>query len=232
MSARGLTVHVCTEDGSRSQRALVTLLQRMLARTGPDGSGVVVKGCEGHRDVLSGNRWRAQKAPRLEKARRDLCQFLALLLCEPGGVVVFHVDADHPWAHVARSPGREDFEARIVVGVRHAITKGDADTALRGLVLCMPTYSLEAWMYQATERARQLCRDHHRGRHEEQFEAWGQDRAALDEVEKPKAQTCLKDHHNDELAKHVPLDEVIAVGKSLQAFVEALRASPLSAASR
>lgn len=64
----------------------------------------------------------------------------------------------------------------------------------------MPYYSLEAWVYQATHHAIALCEKHHAGKDAGEFERWAKARASLDEVIKPKEATCLRDHHNPELA--------------------------------
>lgn len=226
-------VRVWPEDKA-SREALRVLVQRLLP-------GVEVSFFPAEFEPLRGGHAYVGGSRTQDGVRRAFYRYVARVLAQ-GDLVVFHEDADVIWSKRRDSQVPVRLERLKPLVLQQA--EGPPRTAtgtiaqLRGsdydarLVPCMPTYSLEAWTYQATDRARQLCRSHHRGQDEAMFAVWGEDRAALDEVVKPKEQTCLKDHHNDELAKHVPLDEVIAVGKSLQAFVEALRASPLSAASR
>lgn len=101
----------------------------------------------------------------------------------------------------------------------------EIDRCMERLVVLVPFYSIEAWTYQNTQRARALCREHHGGRDVECFDAWERDRTALDEVEQPKRETCLADRHNRDLAESAfPHEQVHAAGTSFRAAVEALRA--------
>ncbi len=93
------------------------------------------------------------------------------------------------------------------------------ESRMARLIQVTPHYSIEAWTYQAAEQAIGICRNSS-GRDVDKFEQWSSDRGALDEVVKPKDETCLNNKHNFELAEHVPCKEVLAVGKS---FAELLR---------
>lgn len=75
-------------------------------------------------------------------------------------------------------------------------------------------------------RAIALCRKHHRGADVENFEEWSADQTRLDDVWKPKDQTCLRGEHNEDLAKHLAVWEVIQAGRSMMSFVWALHACP------
>ncbi|MBX3467411.1 MAG: hypothetical protein KF878_11015 [Planctomycetes bacterium] len=111
-----------------------------------------------------------------------------------------------------------------------------AAAALERLRLASPHYSVEAWLYQATERATALARAHHDGRDVETFETWARDRGAVDEVHGLPDTVCLGRHHNAELAAALTaavVDEVVGTGKSLAACVDHLRrCAPLVAALR
>ena len=87
----------------------------------------------------------------------------------------------------------------------------------------VPYYSIEAWLFQNTSEAIQLCETHYSGRDAEQFRAWEQDRPALDEVVKPKESVCLGAKHNLALAsKSFPARQVRGTGKSFAAVIQAL----------
>jgi hypothetical protein len=87
----------------------------------------------------------------------------------------------------------------------------------------VPFYSIEAWLFQNTQEAIRLCQEHHGGRDAARFQQWEQDRAALDEVLKPKAEVCLGAKHNLELASNgFPAREARAAGKSFAAIIQAL----------
>ncbi len=67
----------------------------------------------------------------------------------------------------------------------------------------MPFYSVESWTYQATDRAGELCRESRCGAHVDTFQSWAANRAALDDVSKPKECCCLEDRYNDHLGDKV-----------------------------
>ncbi len=242
-----LSVRIYSEDkNEQSAAAIETLLGKLLECF--DGHTRVVS-FEAEKDnwALHGNRWRAQKPDvRLQNETRALVRGIANELRKPSGHVVFHYDGDTLWADQAEAPLRADFTRVMRRGVREAL---DARTSARPrpersrlpapplsdkeieerlgrLIECAPFYSIEAWLYQATARAKELCMSEHEGRDVERFEAWGEDRELLDEVRAPKESVCLRDQHNAELAKRVPVAEVLAVGKSLAGFRDALRACP------
>lgn len=100
---------------------------------------------------------------------------------------------------------------------------------LAGLVVLVPHYAVEAWLYQATERAAELCRTLHEGRHVGQFETWRRERATLDEVDRLPDVVCLGREHNEVLAQALTNDDVrqvVAAGTSMAAAVERLRGCP------
>ncbi len=101
---------------------------------------------------------------------------------------------------------------------------GVSGRRLSCLIECVPFYSVEAWMYQATQRAAELCRQHHGGVGVELFEAWAANPTALDEHPKPKTATPLADRHNDELGRSCPVPQVLQLGKSMTHFAWALHA--------
>jgi hypothetical protein len=90
----------------------------------------------------------------------------------------------------------------------------------------MPFYSIEAWLFQHTTVAIRLCREKYQSHDVGVFETWRQDRAALDDVEKPKEAVCLKSVHNLELAgSGYPAQEVFDAGRSYRECVLRLQTS-------
>lgn len=148
--------------------------------------------------------------------------------------VVLHVDGDTSWRARKTSENALKFEEIVRKRVRmvlldHLSSKkpaldSDAEIARRmtRLVLAMPFYSIEAWLYQATECAIRLCRSHHQGRDIKTFRDWGADRASLDEEKRPKEMVCLGSEHNLTLAEEFPAQIVLAIEKSYFAFAKEL----------
>lgn len=88
----------------------------------------------------------------------------------------------------------------------------------------MPFYSIEAWTYQNTRHAKKICQEKYGGRDVKRFDEWERDRAKLDEVEKPKARTCLGSKHNQELAENAFPHREACASKSLAAAVDTMGA--------
>jgi hypothetical protein len=57
------------------------------------------------------------------------------------------------------------------------------------------------------------------------FQAWADDRCALDDVWQPKEQVCFKGRHNRQPAEGLDVDVVHCADKSLHHAVEALHQS-------
>ena len=93
------------------------------------------------------------------------------------------------------------------------------------LVLFMPFYSIESWVYQAHFRLRELCAKHC-GRHLGMIDTWSSDPGLLDEVVKPKdTPTCIGSAYNHELAKELNLLPVLDIQKSYFAAILGLASS-------
>lgn len=226
------SIALLSEDRSegtwRGLRAIVEKLVRRFEDDGYTKRVEIVPADPRVRPVLIANQWRA-KTSRYESEKRELWRYLARKISEPGGVVVFHYDGDNPWSRRGESAARAQFEREVRTKVEQVLAgarlpREEIARRTARLVECVPFYSVEAWMYQATERAVRLCRERHRGADVEKFQGWGADRASLDEVAKPKEATCLRDEHNEELGKHVPVWEVARAGCSMMGFVWCLHA--------
>src|SRR5262249_385853 len=147
------------------------------------------------------------KQARDEAEKRELWRYLARKISEPGGFVVFHYDGDSVWSKRTESQARAQFDREVRTRVEQVLSgsqlsREEIARRMGRLIECIPFYSVEAWMYQATTRAITLCREKYRGVDIEKFEAWGERRAELDEVWKPKEKSCLGSEHNEDLGKH------------------------------
>lgn len=158
--------------------------------------------------------------------------------------VLVHADGDTLWS---KRPGRHvaSFQNHLTPVVRQALIPDRAEPRRPGraqpaveprpeeeierclahLILIMPYYTIEAWLYQNTEVAVRLCREKYQGRDIEKLLRWQQERARLDDKEKEDLQICLGKEHNLELASSsYPAQAAFDAGASFHAAVEAVRA--------
>ncbi len=229
-----LSILGLTEDSSKqAQPALRALIKKTLGLVDPHTrtqTGVLelMPPDDATAQASHPQHWRSTKAAG-EPHKRRLRRALATQLGADNGFVFFHVDADTPWSARTTEP-RDTFEREVATGVRQLL--GTRASAMSRLLLVVPHAALEAWLYQNTATAIQLCDQHYRGEDTSKFAAWAADRALLDEVEGVKHTTCLTNQHNQALAETAfPAREVEAVGKSYAAFVaECRRCAELVAA--
>jgi hypothetical protein len=226
------SIALLSEDRSEpTWRGLKAILQKLLRRFEDDGFTPrveIMPADPSVRPVLIANRWRSAQA-KDEAEKRELWRYLARKVAEPGGFVVFHYDGDTPWSKRTESPARAQFDREIRTRVEQVLSgsrlsREEISRRMGRIIECVPFYSVEAWTYQATARAIALCREKYRGADVEKFEAWGADRTKLDEVWKPKDQSCLGGAHNEELGKYVAVWEVAQAGCSMIWFIWTLHA--------
>lgn len=186
---------------------------------------------------LHANVWKSTKARDRQK-RVELVRTLATQVMLEDGWVLFHFDGDRPWTAREPSENVEQFKKLVREEVKQLVVlklseqrKGSSPQELElhararmaRLKTVVPFYSIEAWLFQNTREAIRLCEVHHGGRDVEKFQAWAQDRTALDEVLKPKEAVRLGAAHNLDLASNgFPARDVRAAGKSFAAVVDAL----------
>ncbi|KYG11471.1 hypothetical protein BE21_00780 [Sorangium cellulosum] len=179
--------------------------------------------------VLRGNEWKNRNHPK----RRDLMGYIATKLLEGDrAFVIYHIDGDRRWAERETSENVEKFRDFIEIDVRRFIEhrrqrSGRAaagELALSQLLLLVPYYSIEAWLFQNTRAGIRLCEETPacRGKHVDIFRAWADDRSALDDVWQPKEQICFKSRHNRQLAESLDVETVYYAGQSLHHAVDAL----------
>ncbi len=220
------SIALLSEDSSeRTWKGLRRVVEKMLRRFEDDGFTPrveIVPPRPDLRPVLIANRWRSTK-PRDQADKRELWRYIARKIAEAGGFVFFHYDGDEVWSRRANSEAIEQFDSEVRVRVAQVLggagrSPAQVSELLTRLVECVPFYSVESWTYQATDRAVELCQANCSGAHVATFQSWAANRAALDDVSKPKDSCCLKDRHNDDLGDRVQVWEVVGAGRSLTAF--------------
>lgn len=188
---------------------------------------------------LKANVWKSDK-PEHRRNRVDLVQTIAThIMKDECSWVFFHFDGDRPWARRASSENSQKFKTHILEQV-FKIVEGSSkvrsvqfeskdelrsyvDSRMSRVKRIVPFYSIEAWLYQNSERAIDICHKYYRGRHADRFERWRDDRSLLDELEKTKEQVCLGSKYNLMLvSSSYPVREVREVGKSFAATVQEL----------
>lgn len=216
---RSFTIVVLTEDSSGDAHETIRrLLRSMLKLIDPDHQHRLISfepPDERVKRSLHGNHWKG-KTTACRQQLVDLRQYIASKVCRGDCVVVFHVDGDRPFSRVAESENVEKLKTMVEIGVEQLVRgwlqkvagERDATDPMERLLRLVPCYSIEAWLYQNTETAIGICKDQYDGRDVERFEQWATDRALLDEVDKPKEVTCLRDRHNAQLAERFPASEV------------------------
>lgn len=221
------SVLVLTEDGStRASETIERLVKKLFRHLDP--------GCETHRihfepgdadarAVLTANQF---KNPR-HRFLRLLYGYIATQLVLPDRFVVHHVDADRRWSERARKPSENaaaverDILAHVRLRLRaEALADTEIDRLMTRFFSLVPHWELEAWLYQNTERALQLCRHAPECRCPELLAAWRADRSSLDDVPHPSDALCIGKRHNDALLEGYPTADVIAADTSLAAAIE------------
>jgi hypothetical protein len=207
------SILVLTEDASGDGLPAVRAIARHLLR-------LVEPACEPRRidlepqderaqQAMHGNLWQGKTGPGRQKLV-DIAQAIATKILTPTGFVFLHVDADRRWAAREKSPSdnvrrvRDLLLLRVEQHVTAWLTKKQREhekaAVMSRVCLLVPYHSIESWLYQNGAVARALCHKHHGGRDADVFTRWEQDRSLLDEVERPKKQTCLEAKHNRALA--------------------------------
>jgi hypothetical protein len=183
-----------------------------------------------------GNLYHGHKKPAGHRSLGIIARTIATHIFDEHGFVLFHVDADQAWKK--RHPQSDNirrFHDILKVHVERVVVdrlarndrSGDKAEIMSRLYLVSPYWCIESWLYQNTVVAGALCHKHYSGRDATRFERWEHHRDELDEEDKPKAQICLHDRYNHDLASQgFPARAVDEVGKSFHETVERLRSSP------
>jgi hypothetical protein len=243
--APALSILILTEDSSPSGHETLTKLARKLLQLVDrhKSNRIHFEPAEPEaRLAVRANLWRSWEAPhpRNERSIRILRRTLATKILEEEipGYVLFHFDGDCPWSEHRAATNTAKFESfreglrvQVEENLRRRNLPSDraaVDDRLLRICPVIPFYSIESWLYQNTQRARELC-EQACGKHLELIARWEADRSQLDEVIKPKEQLCFGSRKNHELAEtftHQLADELYLLGQSFHAAVERLQACP------
>lgn len=238
-----LSVLVLTEDSAKSANdVIVTLVKKMLWLLDPHYRSHLVAfrpADEVSRRVMRGNLWKS-RSPRDQARIVLLGRAIAdrLLQSEVPGFVLFHIDGDVSWPRRVDSDNVQRFEGFIQDYVRPSLDRAlraqrqerreppsdeeiahATEVALRRLLLMVPFYSIEAWLYQNTAETARRCAVSCEV-HLDLIKKWEAIPGELDDLEKPKDQLCLGASHNLALAEQgFPAQRAFDVGKSFSAAV-------------
>ena len=228
-------LRVLSEDGGKDAYAVVCCVTRQILRfvlPGRDLRPILFLPLNEKASLaVHGNIWKSRK-PRDRQKRLDLMEALVGDVLS-GGFVVFHIDADQIWARRQQCLNLTqfaDFVAEMCRNYSDARFPNRTPERLREaferrLIVIVPYYSIESWLYQSTERAVAICDEQYRGKDRGHFAAWGQDRRLLDEEPQPKDRFALGDRHNRELAEAgIPVHGLEEAGKSFAQAVARFRA--------
>ncbi|HRI71655.1 MAG TPA: hypothetical protein PK156_45800 [Polyangium sp.] len=222
-----LSILVLTEDSGRDgfatlQALVVAILQNIAPTAQLDLIDIEPTEDANALRSMRGNRWMDEKASDSHYYRTTLIQSIATKLGE-GGLVVFHCDGDTSWKKRKESTKKVKFGKLMEPGIRARLrdnaklTPTAIDAAMKRLLIVLPHYSIESWLYQNTGEAIRICRAQYDGKDVAKFQSWEAQRMQLDEELKPKEAVCLRDKHNHDLAtKNFPFDPAVNVGKSLR----------------
>lgn len=224
-----LSILVLTEDGGGSHETITTLLKKtfplLVPGTGTHRVEFAPQSEREHR-IMHGNNWKGRRMKELVDLRRTIA---TKLLEDEGGVpgfVVFHFDGDRRWSERHTCENEALFEERIQGPVRQLVRDtlarserdGELPYRMLRLITWVPFYSIEAWLFRHTAAVRALCCG--KGEHDEMLSAWEKDPSALDEVLEPKdALNCIRDKHNQDLAKGFPAESALRDSPSYEATV-------------
>jgi hypothetical protein len=232
-----LHILILTEDsgGEGTLRALSLRMLRLVDSSYREQRVDLEPASDAARRAMRGNHYAARTTAG-HRDRVNLARDVARYILDERGFVFFHVDADQAWKdrekqsdnirrfHEIVKPNVEQAVVDLLAGLQSTRDKAEIMSRLH---LVSPYWCIESWLYQNTTVAAALCHKHHRGHDAARFERWKDHRDELDDEDKPKAQICLHDKHNHELASNAfPAPDVDAVGKSFHETVERLRSSP------
>ena len=238
-AAFDLHVLILSEDSGGGGRPLRALTRSMLRLVDPHYREQRVdfepEGEEAQR-ATHGNLYQGHKKSPGHQKLVTIARTIASHILNERSVVLFHVDADQAWKdrdtpsdNIRRF--HDDVKLNVVRVVEDRLAKNKStqgkEEIMSRLYLVSPYWCIESWLYQNTAVAVALCHKHHSGRDANRFKHWEQHREELDEEDKPKAQICLHDKHNHDLASQsFPARAVHDVGKSFHETVERLRSTP------
>jgi hypothetical protein len=227
MEDKSPRILLITEDSSRQGIHVITTISKAILRRifkhelresirfEPAESDLAL---EKSISILHGNKWRS-KGRFDEYAIRNLIQYVATIILQPGGFVFWHLDGDTIWSLREQAITPSQFN-KIILDRVHSLIDGKADpiklNSIKSKIkVIVPYYSIESWLFQNEELAIKLCQTHRYTEDITKFTAWSKDRSLLDEIMKPKDQVKMGSRYNNELVENLKIDPIIKVGKSM-----------------
>ncbi len=242
-----ISVLLLTEDTGNDAhavlRAVVEKLMFAAARVSFDVSQIdFERADERARKAMGFNLYRSA-SPDDHLKQLDLAQTIAtkLLRRGPEAFVFVHIDGDRRWSErggpklgEALCDNHAAFIKNVLRRVRLLLEAQQRTERLERILLVLPFYSVESWLYQNTREVQRICSlyapRHDRDRR--QFQEWADAPALLDEAHQPKLKVpTFKDKYNLELAGSLPARKILALGLSFTDSVARLqRCAPLAEA--
>lgn len=227
-----------TEDtGDDAGTVLCEICSRLLRAVAPNANldrVQFIPSSEKARGAMGFLAFRARKG---HKERVILAREIVDRLTDDGPptFVALHTDGDLPWAESeggTRSKNLDVLQSHLLDAVASALEDRGQPSRRDHLLLVLPYYCVEAWLYQNISELRALTA-HLPATHEDHrtLAAWEADPGSLDEVHGPKEALSIRDRHNLQLARKLPGRKLLEVGKSFAATAARWRAcQPLVAA--
>nr|AGC71835.1 hypothetical protein [uncultured bacterium A1Q1_fos_1807] len=229
-----VSISILTEDSGQDAYEVVHSLFRSMLKLIDaqlplyDRSRISIQpSTDPERQAMRGNIWQAHKS---REARILIQRYIERQVRRHDaiGFVIIHVDGDRPY-HQSKagteSHNQQRLENDIISKVR--ISLQDQPSLLERIMIIVPFYSIESWLYQNTREALRLLDLHYRSHDGDrrQFQHWQNNRHELDEVSRPKELVSIHARFNRELAcQNFPAQQVYDVEKSFHKSVERLRA--------
>ncbi len=226
-----VSVLVLTEDsGDDAFPTVRALLEKTLHLVAPGGRHVpweVLPATKEARRAMHFNRWKS-RAPRDHRLRVDLVKAVATHLTRADGdrFVVIHVDGDRRWSDSVEGTECDNIAQLNETIIERLRLRLEDESALGRVLVVVPFYSIEAWVYQNTEEAIRILEEKFGPSHADiaLFRGWEENRAAIDDVERPKQKVALGAKYNRRLAeKNWPAKRAYEAGTSYHKTVEDFR---------
>lgn len=229
-----VSIAVLTEDSAKDAYEVVQCLLRAMLKLVDQQASLYDKkrielkpSVDPEKQAMRGNMWQAHTS---REARILIQRYIERQVRRHDaiGFVIIHVDGDRPY-HQSKvgteSHNQQRLENDIISKVR--ISLQDQPSLLERIMIIVPFYSIESWLYQNIREALRLLDLHYRSHDGDrrQFQHWQNNRHELDEVSRPKELVSIHARFNRELAcQNFPAQQVYDVEKSFHKSVERLRA--------
>lgn len=239
-TSKCLSVMVLTEDsGSDAYDTVLSLVKEMFKQIDPYVQarhiGFTPLADAKARRAMHGNLWKSTN-PMDEPNKRLLIRSIINELLKEEGFVLYHIDGDCSWSAVDSSINAQQFRKDMIppvkAGLASKLGSEAGEKRMARFHLLVPCYSIEAWLFQNTREAKQLCATVGCKSCLPKIVDWENNRASIDEVDQPKQALCLRDKYNAHLASAgYPAKEALDANASFAGTVmRLLECEPLTTA--